>query len=71
MSSIPSFNVISIVVPDSKIFLCIPASSADAAAVNSSGIKRLLANGLILLKVIQFLVIDQEIYKEILLIVWS
>ena len=26
-------------------FLCIPASTADAAAVNPNGIKTLLANG--------------------------
>ena len=30
-----------------KFFLCIPASAADAAAVNPKGIKTLLANGLI------------------------
>ena len=30
-----------------KIFLCIPASAADAAAVNPIGINTLLANGLI------------------------
>ena len=35
--------------PDPKIFLCIPASAADAAAVNPKGIKTLLANGLITL----------------------
>ena len=28
-------------------FLCIPASAVDAAAVNTKGIKTLLANGLI------------------------
>ena len=33
--------------PDPKIFLCIPASVADAAAVKPKGIKMLLANGLI------------------------
>ena len=55
MSSILSFDIINIVVlckaegeecwwPDPKIFLCIPAS---AAAVNSKGIKTILANGLI------------------------
>ena len=33
--------------PDSKIFLCISASAADAVAVNPKGIKALLANGLI------------------------
>ena len=30
----------------SNIFLCIPASAADAAAVNPKGINTLLANGL-------------------------
>ena len=29
------------------MFLCIPASAADAAAVNPKGIKTLLANGLV------------------------
>ena len=47
MSFISSFDIISVVVPDPKIFLCIPASAADAAAVNPKGIKTLLANGLI------------------------
>ena len=49
MSSISSFDIISVVLlwPDPKIFLCIPASAADAAAVNPKGIKTLLANGLI------------------------
>ena len=47
MSSISSFDIISVAVLDPKIFLCIPASSADAAAVNPNGIKTLLANGLI------------------------
>ena len=45
MSSISSFNIISVVVPD-PIFLCIFASAADAAS-NPNGIKTLLANGLI------------------------
>ena len=31
---------------DPKIFLCIPASAADAEAVNPKGIKTLLANSL-------------------------
>ena len=31
------------------LFLCIPASAADAAAVNTKGINTLLANGLIAL----------------------
>ena len=30
-----------------RFFLCIPASAADAAAVNPRGIKTLLANGLV------------------------
>ena len=57
MSFISSFDIISIVLlceaysegclPDPKIFLCIPASAADAAAVNPKGIKTVLANGLI------------------------
>ena len=50
MSFISPFDIISIVLlllPDPKIFLCIPASAADAAAVDPQGIKMLLANGLI------------------------
>ena len=47
MSSISSFDIISVVVPDPQIFLCIPASAADTAAVNPNGIKTLLANSLI------------------------
>ena len=49
MSFISPFDIISIVLlllPDPKIFLCIPASAADAAAVDPQGIKMLLANGL-------------------------
>ena len=33
--------------PDPNIFLCIPASAADAAAVNPRGIETIWANGLI------------------------
>ena len=33
-------------IPDSKIFLCIPVSAADAAAGNPNGIKTLVTNGL-------------------------
>ena len=47
MSSISSFDIISVVVPDPIIFSCIPASAADAAAINPNGIKTLLAYGLI------------------------
>ena len=47
-SSISLFDIISVVVfPDPNIFLCIPASSADAPAVYPKGINTLLANGLI------------------------
>ena len=47
MSFISSSEITKVVVPDPNLFLCIPASAADAAAVNSKGIKTLLANGLI------------------------
>ena len=47
MSFIFSFEIIKVVIPDPNIFLCIPASAPDAAAVNSKGIKTLSANGLI------------------------
>ena len=52
MSFISSFDIISAFDPNPKIFLCIPASAAAAAAtaaVNPNGIKTLLANGLITL----------------------
>ena len=48
MSSISLFDIISVVFPYPKIFLCIPASTADADAVNPKGIKTLVANGLIM-----------------------
>ena len=48
MSSISLFDIISVVFPDPNIFLRIPASAADAAAVNLKGIETLLANGLII-----------------------
>ena len=41
-----SFEIINVVMPYSNIFLWIVLSVADAAAVNSNGIKTLLANGL-------------------------
>ena len=44
MSSVSSFDIISVVFPDPKIFLRIPAST-DAVAVNPDGVKTLLANG--------------------------
>ena len=75
MSSISSFDIFSVVVllPMPKIFSRIPASATDAAAVNSNGIKTLLANGLIhfLLMLLLFLIMDQEVYQEILLILPS
>ena len=44
------FDITSVVLlPDSNIFLCIPASAADAAAVSPKGINTLLANGVITL----------------------
>ena len=46
MSSITSLDIISVVVLEPKIFLCIHASPVDAAAVNPNGIKKLLANSL-------------------------
>ena len=63
MSSLSSFDIVTAVVPDPKIFLCIEASATDAAAVNPNGIKILLANGLITfsLMVVLFLIIDQEV----------
>ena len=70
MSFISSFEIIKVVVPDPNIFLCIPASAADAAAVNPKVIKTLLANGLITFFVngnhFLFLVMDQVIYQEVL-----
>ena len=47
MSSIWSFDIINVVVPDPKIFLSVPVSAADAAAVNPNGVKTVLANGLV------------------------
>ena len=47
ISFISSFETIKVVFPDPNTFLCIPASDADAAAVNPKGIKTLLASGLI------------------------
>ena len=44
---ISSFEIIKVVFTDPNIFLCIPSSAADVAAVNPKGIKTLLANGLI------------------------
>ena len=46
------FDIISVVwPPDRNIFLCIPASAADAAAVNPKGINTPLTNGVITLSI--------------------
>ena len=45
ISSISLFEIISAVVPNSKIFFWIAAYFADAAVVNPNGTKTLLANG--------------------------
>ena len=42
MPFISSFEIIKVAVPDRNIFLCIPASAADAAPVNPKGIKLFL-----------------------------
>ena len=47
MYSISLFDIINVVIfPDRNVFLCIPASAADADALNPKGIKTLLVNGL-------------------------
>ena len=46
ISFISSLEIIVIVIPDPNIFLWIAVSVAAAAAVNSNGIKTLLASGL-------------------------
>ena len=57
MPSFSSFDIISVVVPKPKIFFCIPASAADAAAVNPNEIETFLANGLIKKKICNLLII--------------
>ena len=48
MSSNSSFDTLSVVLTDPKLFFfLIPTSTADATGVNPNGIKTLLANGLI------------------------
>ena len=55
----------------SKIFFLILASAADAASVKPNSMKALLANGLITisLMVVLLLIMDQDIYEKILLII--
>ena len=43
---ISSLEIVNVVIPDPTIFLWIPASVADAAAVNPNGIKMRLTNSL-------------------------
>ena len=47
MSYISSFEIVKVVVLEPSISFFIPASAADAAAVNPHGIKVLLVNSLI------------------------
>ena len=47
ISSISSFDIIRVLLPDPKIILCISAHETDDAAVNPNVIKTLLANSLI------------------------
>ena len=54
ISFISSLEIIKVVFPDPNIFLCIPASAANAAAVNPKGSKTLLADGLITLMIFLF-----------------
>ena len=46
MIFISLFEIINVAVPDTKVFLSIAASVADAAAVNSNNIRTFLANSL-------------------------
>ena len=76
MLSISSFEIINIVLlllPNPKIFLCIHASAADATAVNPNGTKTLFANGLITLFIKGNPVFSNgpKVYREILLIASS
>ena len=70
-SSKSLFDIISVVFPDPNIFLCIPASAANVAAVSPKGINRLLTNEVIAFFIKDNLVLikDQVIYLETLLTV--
>ena len=46
ISSISSFEIINVFLPDPKILFFIDELVADTATVNANGIKTLLANGL-------------------------
>ena len=73
ISPISSFEIINVVIPDSKIFFSIAASVAETAAVNPNDSKTLLANGLstFFVKGKQFLVMVLKACLKILLIVLS
>ena len=60
-SSISSFDIINVANPNFKIFLCIPASAADANG-NFDGIKTLLVEVHFSLMIILFLVMSEEVY---------
>ena len=46
VSFVSSFEIISVALPDPKVFFWVATSVADAAAFNPNGIKTLLACGL-------------------------
>ena len=60
-SSMSLFDIINVVwpPPDPNIFLCIPASAADEAAINPKGINTLLAHG-----VITFFIKDNPVFNK-------
>ena len=71
ISFISSFEIINVVIPDSNIFLCIAASVADAIAVDSNGMKMLVANGLstFLIKGKPVLIMVPKVFLQISVIV--
>ena len=73
ISSISSFEIINVVVPNANIFYCIPLSAA--ATINPNAIKTLLVNVLgtffIKGKKVFILVMVQDVYVEILLTIRS
>ena len=82
MSFISSFDVISAVScgveekewrrPDPEMFFCIPASAADAAAVNPKGTKTFLAKGLITFLISSNPILSKKkVYQKLLLIISS
>ena len=59
MSFISSFEIIKVAVPEPCIFILIPASIAEAAAIIPNGAKTFLAKGIALM--------DQVIYSIMIL----